>query len=231
MIYCIGDSFTAGDELTGWPTNFDCVNKPYPTHPDSWPYLLGQKLNQPVENLGRGGAGNTRIVKRAIDCVFEKPSLIVVAWSSPLRLEMVDDLSIFDFWQGRDSSRMPNEHTRKDIIKWITLHQNEESISKWYMAAWLRQIILLQSFFQTNNQRYIMTSSNPYREYLDYRKELENLYNKVDGTYFIEWDRGYSMQDWAYGYPKGPGGHFLEQGHQAVADKIYEHIRHFNWFS
>jgi hypothetical protein len=37
------------------------------------------------------------------------------------------------------------------------------------------------------------------------------------------------MMDWTYNTPKGPGGHFLEEGHAIVADKIYEHIRSLGW--
>jgi hypothetical protein len=37
------------------------------------------------------------------------------------------------------------------------------------------------------------------------------------------------MMEWTYGSPQGPMGHFLEEGHAIVADKIYEHIRHLGW--
>jgi hypothetical protein len=37
--------------------------------------------------------------------------------------------------------------------------------------------------------------------------------------------------EWTYGTPRGPRGHFLEQGHEIVADKIYEYIRHLGWIS
>jgi hypothetical protein len=39
------------------------------------------------------------------------------------------------------------------------------------------------------------------------------------------------MMEWTYRTPQGPGGHFLEQGHAIVADKIYEHIRNLSWIS
>jgi hypothetical protein len=39
------------------------------------------------------------------------------------------------------------------------------------------------------------------------------------------------MMEWTYETPQGPGGHFLEQGHVIVADKINEYIRHLGWVS
>ena len=39
------------------------------------------------------------------------------------------------------------------------------------------------------------------------------------------------MIEWAEGCKKGPNGHFLEKGHQIVADRIYEHIRNLSWIS
>jgi hypothetical protein len=37
--------------------------------------------------------------------------------------------------------------------------------------------------------------------------------------------------EWTFGSDQGPKGHFLEQGHEIVANKIYEHIRHLSWIS
>lgn len=230
MIYCIGDSFTAGDELPGWPDNFDCVNNPYPTHPLAWPSLLGKKLDHPIKNLGRGGCGNTRIVKRAIDVVDEKPEIVIISWSDIKRIEMADDLCVFDYWQGRNTLRMKLGGVREDLVKWVTVHQNNKDIDKWYYAAWLRQIILLQAYFTANNQRYIMLSSSPYHPYFKFSTEVETLFNKVDSTHFLGWPKD-SMIEWAYGKPKGPQGHFLEEGHELVAGKIYEHIRRLGWVS
>ncbi len=39
------------------------------------------------------------------------------------------------------------------------------------------------------------------------------------------------MVEWMGDCPKGPGGHPLELGHQRIADKINEHIRHLGWVS
>jgi hypothetical protein len=56
------------------------------------------------------------------------------------------------------------------------------------------------------------------------------LANKIDSKYYLGWPDE-SMMEWTYGCAKGPGGHFLEIGHQRVAEKINEHIRHLGWVS
>lgn len=230
MIYCIGDSFTAGDELTGWSDHFDSNKKPYPTHPSAWPSLLEQKLNHPVVNLGRGGCGNTRIIKRAIDIALDQPDIVIVAWTDILRLELADDLSPFDYWAGRNIKRMSSGYLREPLVKWLTVNQNNPEIEKWYYAAWLRQIILLQSFFNLRNQKYIMLSSNPLYQYRKYSEEYKKLTDQIDVTHFLGWPK-WSMMEWAHGLPKGPHGHFLEDGHKLVADKVYEHIGNLGWLS
>jgi hypothetical protein len=52
----------------------------------------------------------------------------------------------------------------------------------------------------------------------------------VDKNNFIGFDES-GMMEWTYGLPQGPGGHFLDEGHQIVTDKVYEHIRNLGWVS
>ena len=56
------------------------------------------------------------------------------------------------------------------------------------------------------------------------------LTKKIRFTNYLGWP-DQSMMEWTYGVAKGPNGHFLEDGHIIVANKIYEHIRHLNWVS
>ena len=65
---------------------------------------------------------------------------------------------------------------------------------------------------------------------IELRKKFSDLVEKIDTRYFVGWPNE-TMMDWAGTAPKGPRGHFLEEGHQRVADKIYEHIRNLGWLS
>jgi hypothetical protein len=215
MIYCIGDSFTYGDELA------DQLK--------AWPHLLGKQLNKPITNLGRCACGSKRIVKRAMDCVFNNDAdIIIVAWTNPVRIEMSDSIDIYDIWPGRVSAHLqPAQHA---IIKTVTAEWADKN-DHWSYRNWLRDIILLQTFFKYHNQRYIMLQSHQSQELNKlYLYQNQVLVKHIDSTYFLGWPFE-SMMEWTVGVERGPNGHFLEEGHARIADKIYEHIRHLGWVS
>ena len=94
---------------------------------------------------------------------------------------------------------------------------------------------MLQSYLKQINKRYIMLDSfnrcydkNSSKDKL---KELaKHLLDKVDQTNYLGWPNE-TMMEWTYRTPQGSRGHFLEDGHKIVSDKIYEHIRHLGWVS
>ena len=207
MIYCIGDSFTYGEELTN--------------REQAWPAVLGKKLNQPVTNWGKPATGNYRIVKRAMDAVFAGASMIVIGWSDPARQEFADDVGITDLWAGRDFRRMQtcNDH-RINLIKYMTAYD----VPRYYYAKWIRQIILIQAFCQANNVLCMMFSACNAEDWnRNYMFDHANLIDRVDSSTYAGWPLSGSTE-WTFGTPHGPGGHPLEQGHEIIAEKIYEHI-------
>jgi hypothetical protein len=226
MIYCIGDSFTYGSELPD-VINLTHLNKVPSIY--AWPSLLEKKLSSPVINLGKEASGPTRMIKRAMDCVFNGDAdIIIIAWPRFDRIEWADSKGIFDIWPGRNIERMPVE--RHSIIKNITSTWSDE-LDHWIYRCWLRDIILLQTFFKQHNQKYIMLQSH-YSQHFN-KKWIDvdtNLFQFIDTTYFLGWPYE-SMMEWTFGTPQGPYGHFLEQGHEIVTDKIYEYIRHLGWIS
>lgn len=230
MIVCIGDSFTAGDELPDWQF-LETPDKSYPTSELAWPNLLSQKLNFPVKNLGRGACGNTRLVKKAMDlCLKENSTAIVIAWTNPERIELADDHGIWDSWAARRIDIL-NPYYRTKIVKYTAAYQNSKNIEHWYYKNWLRQVIMLQNFFKAKQQKYLMLQSHM-TEYWngDYCNLFRYLFDEVDDKYFLGWPNE-SMMEWTKDCPQGPGGHFLEQGHEIVAQKVFEHIRSLGWLS
>lgn len=224
MIYCIGDSFTYGEELPNREV-------------DAYPYVLGRMLNDNVTNLGRPAAGNYRIVKRAMDVVLnEKPNLIVIGWSDPARQEFADvsntdrpDLvRIGDLWAGRNYRNMQSANDfRINLIKYMTTYD----APGYYYAKWLRQIILLQTFCRANDIKYVMFSACNAEDWnRTYMSQEDRLAKHVDATTYVGWPLSGSTE-WCFKTPHGPGGHPLEQGHQIIANKIYEHIGNLGWLS
>ena len=56
----------------------------------------------------------------------------------------------------------------------------------------------------------------------------KDLIDQIDATYYVGWPNN-TMMEWAYQTPHGPRGHFLEEGHIKVAEKIYNHMDRLQW--
>jgi hypothetical protein len=92
---------------------------------------------------------------------------------------------------------------------------------------------LLQGFLTAHKKRYIMmdTFGNNYDPTLTIpmlREKNIDLMNKVDGRHYIGWPTE-TMMEWTYGCQQGDKGHFLEEGHVKVAEKIYSHMEQLSW--
>jgi len=210
MLYTIGDSFTYGAELAN-------------PSADAWPSLLANKLGMSLFNEGKPGVGNEYIIKRTILAVSKhRPDLVVIGWTSCSRREFADEKGVFDIWPTHNRRRFNNAKLghRLPLIDYITRYNNDLHEYR----GWLRQLVLLQSFLQVNNQKYLMLSThdNQHR-FGKFWTQCQDYYDLIDHTKFVGWPND-GMVEWAYGTPHGPGGHFLEQGHQRVAEKIAEYI-------
>ena len=206
----VGDSFTFGAELTS-PSN------------DSWPVVLAQKNNWTIRNRGKAGGSNDRIVRIVFEELPNKYDLIVVAWTSWDRFEVKNgDMSI---WTSKNRKLLDNWN-------WVNEYYKHAYDDFYAFNYYLRQVVMLQNHLKQNNQKYIFcnTFTTP-KTYLDKdHVDIEQSINQVDLTYFIDWPYGH-MCEWMGDCPKGPGNHPLELGHQRIAERINEHIRHLGWIS
>ncbi len=213
-ILTLGDSFTFGAELQ---------------HPDkdSWPFLLGNKLDSEITNLAKPGSGNTRMVRHAVEQI-DNYDLIIIAWSHFARTELADENGFYDIWPG--CSALPHKEFsswRSDVINYYSKHHNDQYLYNQYLI----NIIVIQQYLKSNNKKYIMMDTfgnNNYRK--NKYKKNNTVVDQFDSTYYVGWPNE-GMVEWMGDCPKGPGGHPLELGHQRIADKINEHIRHLGWIS
>jgi hypothetical protein len=174
-------------------------------------------------NDGRPGVGNEYIVKQTIKAVAKhKPKLVVVAWTSCGRQEHADEWGVYDIWPAHNRRKFNNKELgfRLPLIDYITKYNN--ALHEY--RTWLRQVVLLQSHLQVNNQPYLFCSThdNQHR-FGQYYTLCQDYYDLIDHAKFAGWPND-GMVEWAYGTPHGPSGHFLEQGHQRVADEISKYI-------
>jgi len=187
-------------------------------------------LMHPTTNLGKQACSNLRIIKKTMSCVFRGDAdLIIIAFTNPERTDFIDKQGVFSVWPGRNIQRL--EYTRAKIINYINEIYVEGKTVNWYQRNWLRDVILLQNFLQQNNQKYIMVQSHmsQWNNYV-FKDQNLDLTSKIDTTYFVGWPYD-GFTEWAHGSKEGPGGHFLEDGHKIVAEKIYAYIGRFGWFS
>ena len=207
-LLAVGDSFTYGEELSD-------INS-------AWPYLLGNKLGYTVDNLAKPGSGNARMIRHAVEQI-NNYDLIIIAWSHFARTEFADENGFYDLWPG--CSALPHKESspwRSEVINYYSKHHNDQYLYNQYLI----NIVLIQQYLKFNNKKYIMLDTFGNNNY----RKNDIVANQIDSTFYVGWPTT-TMMEWTYSTSQGPNGHFLEQGHEIVADKIYEHIRHLSWVS
>ena len=208
-VLTLGCSFTAGDEL-------DDFNL-------AWPNILANMSGLSVTNLAQFASSNTKMVRRAVENINTFDAFII-AWSHYARTEFADDQGVYDVWPARQTPEFKQSPHRYELIKYLTAYNNDN----YYYRQYLIDIILLQNLFKQHNKKYIMLNSfgNDSKQ----AGRNQDLVNQIETEFYLGWPND-TMMEWTYGSPVGANGHFLEQGHEIVAGKIYEHIRHLSWVS
>ena len=220
-IVTAGDSFTYGEELADLQ--------------EAWPHVLGQKINAEVVNLGQPACSNDKMSRLTFEYLIEfnnaKPDLVIIGWTSPGRMEFADEIGSYDVWPGYGGNLFTRDGCswRQELANYVSQYHNSTYLYK----KFLQQVIMMQSFLTSQNVKYVMlnTLQNEYYKHLPINNpDRSNYFKEIDKTCFMEFNKS-GMIEWAEGCKKGPNGHFLEKGHQIVADRIYEHIRNLSWIS
>jgi hypothetical protein len=216
-ILTIGDSFTYGEELKD--------------RYQAWPYRLGDMLGAGAVNQGLPAASNDKILRLTIESIVTEPDvdLTVIAWTNLGRSEHADEFGYYDVWPGYQGNlfKLDNSEWRNDLVSYISQYHNPQAMHK----KFIQQVLMLQAFLEKRGRRYLMlnTLQNEY-----YKKRIfpddQQFFSMIDQDKFMGFNKS-GMAEWVGDSPKGPGGHFLDQGHRIVAEKIYDHIRHLGWIS
>lgn len=216
-VLAVGDSFTYGDELQN-------------LH-DAWPYKLGDKLNASMVNLAQPAASNDAIIRRTIEYLVKTSDvdLVIIGWSSVGRSEFADEVGYYNVWPGYQGNLFVRDgaNWRKELVEYINRYHNPATLHR----KFVQQVLMLQAFLEVRNIKYLMmnTGQNEYYKKVFFDGE-EHHNNQVNKQTFIDYGEA-GMLEWTYGSAQGPYGHFLEDGHKIVAEKIYEHIRNLGWIS
>ena len=214
----LGDSFTYGEELN------DRTN--------GWPHLVAKHIGYDLVNLGEPANNNTGICRQLVEYFANndtRPDLVIIGWSSPGRMEFSDESGNFSAWPNGATRKVFQQFHpwRDDLLQYVNRYHNDEYL----YVKYLRDIIFAQSFLKAQdvkclmlttvaNEHYKITCGSKYPQY-------EKLINTEE---FVGWPN-HGMAEWTIRCSRGPGGHFLDDGHQNVAEKINEYIRNLGWLS
>lgn len=234
-VYVNGCSFTHGDEL---------VN-PYTS---SWPILLGKKLNWDVNNDAVSGGTNQRTLYRTIKNLENNYNLYIIAWTTYSRFTFYKSDNNFEV-NFNSHLKHATYGSDKFFKEWgFTLYKvwfNE----LYALKLWLQQIISLQAILADKNYLMINTFENNLNAWsikdslfksavknliaFNYmndeqifaeQQEIQYYLKLIDVTKFYGWGIFY-IQSLINQFPVGPNGHFLEQGHEELANLISEYVK------
>ena len=202
MIYCFGDSFTYGVELA----DKSCA----------WPHVLSKKLSQPIENFGIAGASNDTIARTVVEKVLDnRPDFVIVSWTIVTR---------YEFYTVHHGCRNINAHhaTRFPFAEKLFAEWHDD-VGK--TIHWIGLLTMLENFLQNQGVDYIFATSLSNAGFV---QQVRKCKNKSLRKWADMFDRSFlerCFMNWCKGMPLGPGGHPLEQGHEAIAEKMHDYIR------
>ena len=202
MIFTNGCSFTYGHEL----------DKPYE---EAWPYVLAEKLNTKVANFGENNSDNQRILQTTIDFFKMRPG-------------EQSKVGIDDNWMSRYAIIQWSTYVRFDTIPQEIVLNDNANTEEYLLDKYFVQVRIMQDFFESRKIPYLMFNG------FDNEKVIPNstseFKNIVDTKYFIGWPDE-AIVNWIYPLPLKPKGHPGPEGHERIAEIVYENIRNKLRFS
>lgn len=168
----------------------------------AWPSLI-----KGTKNIAISGASNDHIMYSTVDYILKaetQPKYVIVAWTSPNRIEI----------SGKQITAASGGHYGYDLVNAIFRDWDED----WARLKFLNQIQLLSSFLEKRQISFFYVSTF----------DIQSWAPDIPVSNYLGWPRE-GILEWVRGYPRAPHGHPLELGHQRIAEKINEHIRHLGW--
>lgn len=207
-----GDSFTYGEELE--------------YRSAAWPQLVANKLQYQLLNLAAPGTCNDSMLRKLIEFLADPLEsadlgLVAIAWSSPGRKEYADESGVFTIWPGANAVKFKKEHPwREHLVDYINEYHNTE----WFLKGYLKNIIAAQGILKERNIPYVMLDT----AHNEYYKNVHLVANTpivklIDTSKYIGWGSS-GMAEWVGKVKRGAGGHFLDDGHHIVAEKVFNFI-------
>ena len=234
MMWATGCSHTYGDDLEDKLT--------------AWPYLLAEKLGMSCINNAISGGSNERVLYESIKS--NSCDVAVIAWTYKERFTRYDNSNNFQIHFNPALS-----HTDYSDVYYFKqygkLHYAHWSNSLYEFKIWLQQIIILQRYFESKSQRYLMLNGavNNYSDFstpwdnfnikikhlvcfdemndeqlYQEHQEIQKYIAEIDMTCYYSINN-FHITDLHNEYPVGDTGHLLDEGQQHLADRLYDCLK------
>ena len=168
----------------------------------AWPSLISGTVN-----IAEPGASNDYILRTTVEYIEQHDvSHVIVAWTSPHRIEI------------NCKHLTPNSQRKYGtVVDEVFKDWNND----WAFEKFLVQVKLLSTYLVSKQISYVFVSAF----------DIQSIASPKSPCYtYFGWPNE-GLVEWMGDCPKGPGGHPLDLGHQRIAEKINEYIRHLGWVS
>ena len=230
-----GCSLTSGDDISNYK--------------DTWPNVLAEKLNLPLENFSYSNASNQSISDKVIEkCSHD--SLVIVCWTAQFRHQIYrDDIKIdYNVLTEEEQKVIAQDeeiHVMPvDLQKMISIQRkyiNEEQ----YYKQFLQNALWLQEYLKDEDINYLFCYGNSMSISFDSEawnvkpQMTDNLYNpnkllnkfsfvkSIDQDYFLDFlqpQKSFWEHCVTNNFKLGPTRHPLEDGHKYWADYIHKYV-------
>tara|TARA_Y100000034_G_scaffold43097_1_gene52642 strand:+ start:159 stop:848 length:690 start_codon:yes stop_codon:yes gene_type:complete len=218
-LYANGESWTEGvkfDEETGILQD------------QRWSKLLSDKLGLIEINESEGGGSNDRMVRTTIEWFDNNPDkwdevLVILGFIEPIRMEYWDEVD--NNWCQWNAKDMDNNifGDKKWWKKYVTTFLNDVTLHH----NLKNQILLLTSFFDSNNIKYLMFFSWGAGMIVDsYPHGGFEIYKTINTKYFLR-DRFRVHIENKIGFKKAitECEHASVDGHKIWTEKLYKELK------
>jgi hypothetical protein len=227
-VLAVGDSVSFGYEMGDLPgAVHGVVNQyldlgtmqPKPMGPSQWafPQLLANRMGTAdCENLSLIGGSNDRTFRIVADRVLQQQyDLVVCSWTGIDRFDFVynnQDIALnvaTSDWQSRQ-------------FPWLRSYVADHYSPTHMTQRFYAQLIALQALLRQLNQPYIFVNGcgsaslgMPFPQHQHYTRHIDT------SRYFMP-NSDLTLLCELRGFATGPQGHFLQDGHDYVADQLWE---------
>lgn len=212
---------------TEWDIGFD----------ERWSKLLSDKLDLEEINQARHGNSNDKIFRTTMDWAVNhiedlSETLFVIGWTGYDRFEFYDNY-LDRYVQVSNGEPTHNDRDDKRLQKYVIQYWKEQHNKEEVKDNYLRKIISLQSFFQSNNISYLffdaigfqvnVIKENKYSLFLDknhwwnYDKSINSFHHIAEKLKSF----GIDFKDDGH----GSNGHPGIEAHEKLSEELYVKVK------